>query len=559
MAFFSGNRRKTSGGSGISLFPFLAVLLCTMGAMIAILLLMARMAQQNSEEYVQGVLQQQNPVSTEELAEETGISEEELEKLRSFLEMERWRLEQLQQVRAEKQQAMRQSRMAMSSALEEQKRLAEKIEHLREALKKMETQEQKGLPKHLLKQQIAEKELELEKLQKALATAENQMKERDGSYAILPHEGKNGTRRYPIYLECREDGVWLMPENIHLGARDFEGVLSLGNPLEAALMAKRNYLLQQGIFQETPDGEQEPYPLIVVRPKGIVYLYMVRSALQSWKSEFGFELAEADWKLAYPPQDAALAKTMQQAIGTARVRQEQLAAMAPTISELSGGGSSAGNGLVYRPTSQGPQAMAVDQNSRLARTLRNSARQQEALLKNAAPPPFFAPPVQPAQPQRAMGKQAVSPIEEDLSLWEPVEEKGNPAEKRSDETKRSPFEGHSTLRSLAESQGQNWALDHYRPSMTSLSRTVPMECHADCYVLLTPPDEEDVVVPIFSPTESVRLLASRIRERVRKWGEPGTGMYWKPVLKVRVLPGAEAQLERLQKLLENSGLEIEIE
>lgn len=559
MSYLPANRRKTTGGNSISLFPFLAVLLCTMGAMIAILLLMARMSQQNSEEYVEEIIQQQNSDPVETLGLKTDISEEELEKRRNFLEMERWRLEQLQQVRAEKQKLLRQSRMAMSSALEEQKRLSEKISHLREALQKMQEQQQKGIPKHLLKQQIAEKELELEKLQIALKTAENQAKERDGSYAILPHSGKNGTRRYPIYLECREDGVWLMPENIHLGARDFEGVLSLGNPLEAALMAKRNYLLHQGIFQETPDGEQEPYPLIIVKPKGIVYLYMVRSALQSWKSEFGFELAESDWKLAYPPQDAGLTATMREAVVTARIRQEQIAAMAPAISELSGGGSSAGNGMVYRPTSQGPQAMMIDQNSRLARTLRNSVRPQES-MRGVTGVDSLAPPAQSAQPRMAMGNQAISPMEEDLTLWEPVGEKvPSTEERRSEEAKRSAFEGHSTLRSLAESQGQNWALDQYRPSMTSLSRTIPMECHADCYVLLTPPDEEDVVVPIYSQPEAVRLLASHIRVRVQKWGEPGTGMYWKPVLKIRVLPDAGAQLERLQKLLENSGLETEME
>ena len=50
------NRRATSSGNPVSLFPFLAVLLCTMGALISILLIIARQAQLSTEELIQEIL-----------------------------------------------------------------------------------------------------------------------------------------------------------------------------------------------------------------------------------------------------------------------------------------------------------------------------------------------------------------------------------------------------------------------------------------------------------------------------------------------------------------------
>ena len=79
----------------------------------------------------------------------------------------------------------------------------------------------------------------------------------------------------------------------------------------------------------TPGKEAEPYPLIIVRPNGIEAYYFVREAIQSWDSEFGYELVEQDWELKFSAADPQLAMKEQQAAELARNRLRALAAAAP--------------------------------------------------------------------------------------------------------------------------------------------------------------------------------------------------------------------------------------
>ena len=43
----------------------------------------------------------------------------------------------------------------------------------------------------------------------------------DRSFAIVPYQGPNGTRRRPIYIECRQSGITIQPEGIIFGPQDF--------------------------------------------------------------------------------------------------------------------------------------------------------------------------------------------------------------------------------------------------------------------------------------------------------------------------------------------------
>ena len=119
----------------------------------------------------------------------------------------------------------------------------------------------------------------------------------------------------------------LQPEGIEFLESDFEGPLGPGNPLASALRAVREYLLASHNFDPQRDGE--PYPLLLVRPDGIAAYYAARAAMKSWATEFGYELIDADWKLAYQPPDAQLAQVVQQVLVSARARQQRLIAAAP--------------------------------------------------------------------------------------------------------------------------------------------------------------------------------------------------------------------------------------
>src|SRR5690606_31503589 len=147
------------------------------------------------------------------------------------------------------------------------------------------------------------------------------------AYSIIPYEGPNGTHRKPIYIECRADAVLLQPEGIRLLPNDFDEPLGPGNPLASAVRAAREHLAMRRPGHITP--ENEPYPLLLVRPDGIAAYYKARAALESWGSNFGYELIDGDWKLDFPPVDPQLAEVERQAVEIGRANQIRLAQAAP--------------------------------------------------------------------------------------------------------------------------------------------------------------------------------------------------------------------------------------
>jgi hypothetical protein len=78
--------------------------------------------------------------------------------------------------------------------------------------------------------------------------------------------------------------------------------------------------------------DTEPYPLLVVRPQGLMMYDRARQAIESADFDFGFELVEEHWELKYPVADPQLAVIEQKAIDQARIRQRALAAAAPRAS-----------------------------------------------------------------------------------------------------------------------------------------------------------------------------------------------------------------------------------
>ena len=182
---------------------------------------------------------------------------------------------------------------------------------------------------------VAAGEAELKQIEGRIVVAQQQLdrarqsaSNRPKSYAVVPYDGPNHTRRRPIYIECRGDAVVLQPENIVFNEPDFDEPLGPGNPLAAAIRAAREQMLLQSSAQRQDFGE--PYPLLLVRPAGIVAYNAALAAMKSWGSEFGYELINQDWQLKYPPPDPVLGRLVQQAVALARLEHARLIAAAPT-------------------------------------------------------------------------------------------------------------------------------------------------------------------------------------------------------------------------------------
>ena len=294
------SRRTTASAPTISLFPFLAVLLCTMGALLVLLVLFSRSASQAGSR----------------------VADAAIEDLELALENARWRRDQLEEVRKKTSDDLSRARMALAGVEENTRALEDEIDRMAREAEALET-----AAKAADGDELAALEARLTNARESLDKAREDQASRPPAYAVVPYVGKQGTHRRPLYIECSVDGVYLQPEGIRLAPGDFEGPPGPGNPLASALRAAREQLARA--VPNPGDVAAQPYPLLLVRPSGVMAYYAAREAIVSWGSEFGYQLIDDDWEIAYPPPDPALAEVERRAIEESRRRLEWLAANHP--------------------------------------------------------------------------------------------------------------------------------------------------------------------------------------------------------------------------------------
>jgi len=297
------SRFRPQVGPSISLFPFLAVLLCTMGSLLVLLVLFSSSADQADAAAAAAAVREQE--------DELALARDEIA----------WRIEQLAGVKAHTLADLARARMQLAGIEEDSRGLSDEFEALDRQAEALETgATEEAAPLVELERRLAAAREALDKAREAAA-------DRPPAYAVVPYDGDSGTHRRPIYIECCIDGVFLQPEGIRLGPADFEGPPGPGNPLASGLRAAREYLAQRP--GETGDPGVQPYPLLLVRPSGVMAYYAAREALQSWGSDFGYQFIDEDWTLTFPPADPALAEAEARAVEEARRRLEWLAQVRP--------------------------------------------------------------------------------------------------------------------------------------------------------------------------------------------------------------------------------------
>ena len=290
------SRPRPAEGPTVSLFPFLAVLLCTMGSLLVLLVLFSRSAR----------------------VADRGAADEAADRRRADLELARddlaWRLEQLQVIRERTAAKLARERLRLAGAEDDSRKLADELAELERvavALAAEPTAAPDADRESELAARLASAKESLDKARKDAAT-------KPPAYAVVPYQGANGTHRRPLYIECALDGVYLQPEGIRLGPADFEGPPGPGNPLASGLRAAREHIA--ATHGGSADPAAQPYPLLLVRPSGVMAYYAARESIQSWGSEFGYQFIDEDWTLQYPPADPLLAQAEQRAIDESRRR-----------------------------------------------------------------------------------------------------------------------------------------------------------------------------------------------------------------------------------------------
>ncbi len=309
--------RRKRGGISPSLFPFLAVLVCTLGTLILLLALVAQDATDNAQQHADSqrakTAGEKSPkIASSNVPVEPAEPRLAADVVAKMIEEGSFRVSQLVAFR-DKQTADLEARRDQMGHLDDHvARLKKELSQLSTEVDRVagdqpiESVEDAVLVSYRTK--IKEESDKIEKLK-------SESNNRTPRVVIVPHKGPNGTDRRPIYLECNADSLTIWPEGTRITLRQLENSDDVANPLDAALRVVRNHAMK------TYGDTAPPYPLLVLRPDGIETYGAARSAMEEWDDQFGYELVPASLKLAYNSPDPNLKRELETTIAKAVANQ----------------------------------------------------------------------------------------------------------------------------------------------------------------------------------------------------------------------------------------------
>jgi hypothetical protein len=608
------SRRKPNDNSAaVSMFPFLAVLLCTMGALLVVLVAVSRSARVAALNAAQA--SQQAP------AEEDPAVREKLAQIEQYVA-------KLEQLRAEAEAKLRNDQLRLGQMENHMRRLQDellKLVHASMELDAMEAEhfddrKQAERERERLQQLIAERQTAIDELKSGNAT-------RKRTYSLVPYDGPNGTTRRPIIVECCKEGIVLQPEGTVIRRQDLQPPLGSGNALACALRAARDHYIQQHP-QEGQARDTEPYPMLVIRPEGTELFGLARRAIEAADFDFGYEPVEAHWELDYGLPDPVLAKAEQQALEQARARQEMLAAAAPRAfhdPELSASGRFEydaapnealgasiirdGGGTNNRPTIVLPTVRGSGQSGQSSETTGGDS--SEADMDGADGPRYAgggrsrggaargpddaASDIAGADQQQRAGNEGDpnGPGGSSESVQQGAQPSsiamagaasgGSPGSESSDQGAASS--SMSASQASAGSPGSpndidinqpqdsdpnqsvapNWSKPRKNVRAVAVRRPIRVLVRADQIGLVSDEsrgaraDLAGKTIEFQGDTvESMEEFVKAVEAQVDTWGIAGDNLYWRPVLEIQVGPGGQRRADDMARLLKNSDVEIQL-
>lgn len=545
-------RRRSRSVLAVSLFPFLAVLICTLGVLIVLLVLAVKVADTNAD-----VAQ----------AEADAEKSSQLNKVQLQLEERQIQIDGLKQVRPEALERLEDARATRSHFEDELRQLQREKHSLAEALLQLENQ-RLGIQANKVSDQ------ELEKLRAKIIEAKASLaKKREQAkqvpevvWSIEPYRGKSGTNRRPIFVECRSDHLVLQPLDIKITQKELRKAIFPGNMLDAALLATREYWQRYDV-----EGDAgRAYPLIVVRPNGARTFQTVRASLKDWDDEYGYEIVDADKKINFGQYDAELAGEVKAAIAGARRRQNRLAEVATQkrrreqvrrlasrpASERRPGltVSRTGGGFVFNGV-QSASDIGTDSRSRgQQRTAADSQASWDQAANSRGPASQGSDSRDVAKSSSTRVAGGVAGGTQTSGESQPASVAGQADVAREHEDAESS-ESNSN-ESLAKKRGANWALPSRSAGAVPYVRPLRVICFAD-HLVIRGASKDSVVSMDGTTMEAVEELVNEIWTQIESWGIAGQNSYWKPQLRITVMPGSHYRFQELRRLLADSGILVE--
>lgn len=643
-----------------STFPFLAVLLCVIGALILLLVINVTNSRASAKKQVESELSEAIEQAKEQSDYLVSISEE---------------------LNARREQIKRQIELRRSELTRTEDHIKRLEEQLKEAMARLQSLDDPASSKldakdkqSRIEQLKAQIELEKQKLAEKI----EKRKEQTPAFSIIPYEGVNRTTRRPVYLECIDQGVVIQPEGILISMEDLGPPHGPGNPLDAALRVLRNaYQARDADYGITIP----PYPLLIVRPEGIHSYALARAAMSGWDDQFGYELIDAQMEMAYPDGIPELKTELTKTLAVAKDRQRALVAALParysrnpfatktqdtwdSIDSESSSGAASSSGA-RGTNSNGAEAnkqLANDANSASARRWEmiqqlpagsvisgspqaagdlnslaladrspnapaNSPTDSHGVLQGDSQGDSFgksseqiarqatdgfasgsseesgssSAEAQGTQSEGSLmasnsgsrssanrfssatsgssaGSASLGQTAEDAQMESAIKEQAmkdagakdlKNSQRSASEQKSSPRSSaqkssasDSELKPISLTAGKDWATTRMDNKSTPVSRPIRIIVLKDRWLMCREGQDwkYDSEIPLEQgPQAASEELQSAIRDRVESWGLSLPGGYWVPSLTVQAASDAQQSVQRLQRLLEGSGVVIRVQ
>ncbi len=184
----------------------------------------------------------------------------------------------------------------------------------------------------------------LSETKRKIADSQERSQLQQTQYSFVPFDGKSGTTRRPILIECTDEAIRFIPEDVSLKPEDLNGFTVGYNPLLSGARALSYFWSLDGVGSQDDHTGEQPYVLLVVRPSGTVAFYMARKFLSRMRQPFGYELVEDDWELALPEPDPRAVKICRDAVTSVIGERNELHTMLREQRGFRAGNRGAGGG-----------------------------------------------------------------------------------------------------------------------------------------------------------------------------------------------------------------------
>lgn len=357
----------------MSLFTFLDGLVCTMGALILVLIAMTHKASVEAlTRQLQAratrtetapllspavvtppLLAPEEPARVEPEPQPAPLDEEELAERRRRREAWLAKLAEIATERDRRRDAVRQEEESLSETEKKLRAAQAGLTELQSRLGLVQAEHRQFMDaERSLQEKQSQIGDQIALTQRNVELLKRKQANTPSKYAMIPFDGASGTTRRPIYIECTGKGLRILPEDEFLTAEDLEGFTEGFNPLLAGTRALVQYWTMKK--RRGGDDEPDPYVLLLVRPSGSLAFYEARRFLTRLETPFGYELIDEDWKLnipsAEPQAKAAAHQAIREALGARTDVADVLAGATPRSPEY---GSSATRRYLPRGIGEG--------------------------------------------------------------------------------------------------------------------------------------------------------------------------------------------------------------